>query len=885
MVRRRKKSWRLGTRLLLLALVPALWSSALTFSSARASWEAVEQSELVEDHVDRLSTLMGLRFAHSREQLILEGVFRAEEAGISSKLLAAFLDIDVAVEGPQTRAEVDRLLGSLEPGDPAAAGFADLDALRQAFDSRSITPDDLRERLNAMRRPLEVALKSELIEFTALAPALPISTELETTTQELAALSSALTAAIGQIGSYFQAVSTGSFDDRMALANDMWVYESAAATLAVSGGPGAARFAEFETTEQHLTFGAEMDRLLEADEIAPKDLVSEPAQSAGLFRAAVQRSELLNTVVTETTADLRANVADARSKAGRRATLALISAAGLFVMGAAIAVNTARAVVLPLRRLELLADRVSRGEVPEPLAPAGPREVIAAAEAINEMVASLSALERQASALAEGDLDDPVLVQSLPGTMGTSLRASVTRLSTSMAKQEELRRRLAHEATHDLLTGLPNRSAMVVAAAEALNRAGSTHQTTAMLYIDLDGFKSANDLHGHDVGDQVLRIAASRLRGAIRPGDVAARLGGDEFLVVAEGVSAQEAVDLGERIVASLAEPMRVGDRLVLVGASIGVAVATESQAIDDVLRDADRAVYRAKEEGKGRVALFDHDMKRRLSEERTTERALLEAIPKRQLHAVYQPIVGPDGVPWGAEALIRWERPGHGLVSPASFIPLAEVTGQITDLGRWMLTEVTSLLARWSTQPGNDQLCVSLNLSGQEALRGDLAHHVLTTLRRGGANPSKLTLEVSENALLFDLPAVAEQLSILREAGVRIAIDDFGTGYTSVSHLRSLPVDTLKIDRSLLQQASKGEADLAIFSLVIAVARTLQLATVAEGVETAAHQALVESVGCDLSQGYLFGRPMGLDDLERWLLSRTIEGLTTADGTGLRTQ
>jgi EAL domain-containing protein (putative c-di-GMP-specific phosphodiesterase class I) len=248
--------------------------------------------------------------------------------------------------------------------------------------------------------------------------------------------------------------------------------------------------------------------------------------------------------------------------------------------------------------------------------------------------------------------------------------------------------------------------------------------------------------------------------------------------------------------------------------------------------------------------------------------------VPRGQLVAHYQPIVNADGSPWGAEALIRWDRPGHGLVSPATFIPMAEMSGMIVELGRWMLDEVAAVLARWRLAPGFEQFNLSLNLSGQEALRSDLAKDVLAGLRRGGADPVRLTLELTENALLFDLPTVAGQLERLRDAGVTIAIDDFGTGYTSVAHLRSLPVDKLKIDRSLVQRGVENSADRALLEMVAAVARALQLTTVAEGVESDLHLGLIREVGCSMSQGYLFGAPMPLAELERWLGQRVGPGL-----------
>jgi diguanylate cyclase (GGDEF)-like protein len=415
--------------------------------------------------------------------------------------------------------------------------------------------------------------------------------------------------------------------------------------------------------------------------------------------------------------------------------------------------------------------------------------------------------------------------------------------------------RISELARFDTLTGLANRHYFQEALEEALAEAAGG-SGFAILWIDLDRFKEVNDTYGHPSGDALLRIVAERLAGSVRKSDFVARLGGDEFAIIMRGASAGEAsaAVLARRLAHVLAEPCCLGGHTVTVGASIGIAVAPQSGATaGELMKNADIALYRAKAEGRGGHVFFSSELERKLTERRRLESELRNAAATRQLALHFQPIVDlRSRQVVSCEALMRWTHPELGAVSPGVFIPLAEETGLIGEIGAWAIREACRTAAQWP-----DHVAVSVNLSAAQFAGADIVEVTREALSASGLAARRLELEVTETLLLSDEPRTRETLHDLRLLGVSIALDDFGTGYSSLSYLKSFPFDTIKIDQTFVRDLPARADSVAIVRAIADLARTLGMHTVAEGVETAAHLEKVEAAGCDQAQGYYFSRPV----------------------------
>jgi diguanylate cyclase (GGDEF)-like protein len=433
-----------------------------------------------------------------------------------------------------------------------------------------------------------------------------------------------------------------------------------------------------------------------------------------------------------------------------------------------------------------------------------------------------------------------------------------------LAEQE-----LAHQAFHDGLTGLANRSLFVDRAEQALRRAGRTGAPPVVLCLDLDGFKDVNDSLGHLAGDRLLRVVADRLRDAVRAGDTAARLGGDEFAVLLDdtGGGPAEAEALAGRLLGLLAEPIELDGQRVSVGVSIGLVAADPQSTPESLLRDGDIAMYRAKAAGRKRWLAFTPDMRTAELERIELERELAGALHGGQLRLAYQPVLDlrTERVV-GFEALLRWASPTLGPVGPDRFVPVAEACGLIVPIGRWVLGEAARTAARWQRAHGVDRLSMAVNVSARQLADAAFLGDVEAVLADSGIAPGTLVLEITETALVTDPETVGRRLAELRRMGVRIALDDFGTGYSSLSWLRTFPVDVLKIDRSFVQLLTGPGQDAAIVHGLLQLARTLRLEVVAEGVENEEQRDVLRNERCDMAQGWLFAPAMPEEDAGRLL-------------------
>ncbi|MDQ3983516.1 MAG: EAL domain-containing protein [Actinomycetota bacterium] len=431
---------------------------------------------------------------------------------------------------------------------------------------------------------------------------------------------------------------------------------------------------------------------------------------------------------------------------------------------------------------------------------------------------------------------------------------------------EALQEQLAHQAFHDPLTGLANRALLRDRLQHALARVARSREPLAVMFIDLDEFKAVNDSMGHDAGDELLKAVADRLRASVRPADTVARLGGDEFAILLEGMfNGSEAPRVAERVIRTFTAPFDLAGHPVPIGASIGLALKDGKEATEELLGNADVAMYAAKARGRGCYEVYRPELRVARTERVRQELDLQNAVARNEFVVEYQPIVDmATGRMSGAEALVRWSHPTRGLVPPADFVELAEDTGLIVPLGRWVLRQACRQGAAWKVaHPDAAALKVSVNLSVRQFQEPDLVQQVTDTLAITGFPAGDLVLEITESVFLNDSPSTMQTLQGLKALGVMIAIDDFGTGYSSLSYLRRFPIDILKIDRSFIDGIENGVEDAALARAIVQIGENLNLTIVAEGIETPEQLHEVRELGCHEGQGFFLSVPLESDAMQ----------------------
>ena len=462
-----------------------------------------------------------------------------------------------------------------------------------------------------------------------------------------------------------------------------------------------------------------------------------------------------------------------------------------------------------------------------------------------------------------------------PTNAESLLFAQMAHLAAIIVQRHRVEAAMAHHALHDALTGLPNRALLVDRVEQAVALAARHGHDAAVLFCDLDRFKVVNDSLGHPAGDLLLQGVARRWQTLLRGGDTVGRFGGDEFLVVCNGVHGRAgAAAVARRLIDALAEPFEVEDVEVVAGVSIGIALvsAGHGEAADQLIRAADVAMYEAKRQGGGAFAVFDGNLRTGTIDRLQLEADLRRGIPGDEMEVHYQPIVrASDLVPVGVEALVRWRRPGHGVVLPGDFVDVAEETGMIAPLGSWVLREVLRQAALWQDDPALGRLNVSTNVSVRQLSQPGLVDEVAVLLDEFGVEAGRLGLEVTESALADDPSVLAEAIDRLAKLGVRVALDDFGAGFTSMDYARRFAaMSALKIDRQFVDdlESPDGHAEAVVAAMVV-LGHGLDAAVVAEGVESEAQLERLRDLGCDLVQGYLLARPMPADALAEWIRAR----------------
>ncbi|XKH60335.1 EAL domain-containing protein [Halomonas sediminis] len=424
-------------------------------------------------------------------------------------------------------------------------------------------------------------------------------------------------------------------------------------------------------------------------------------------------------------------------------------------------------------------------------------------------------------------------------------------------------------AFYDALTGLPNRRLLIDRLEAAFKDTQRDGHYTAVMFIDLDNFKTINDSLGHYLGDALLQNVARRLEQVVRDGDTVARLGGDEFVVMLHelggdlALAAPHAEIIANKLLMSLMAPFDVQEQVLQVTGSIGIALFTGSEvSVSDILQQADLAMYQAKSAGRNALRFFDTAMQTAVVERARLESDLRQALENQEFRLYYQSQVNAQGVVVGVEALLRWEHPVRGMVSPAEFIPLAEENNLISSIGAWVLETACHQLALWARSPATEGLSIAVNVSPHQFRQACFVDEILDILAHTGANPRRLKLEVTESLFIAEGDTVRARMKALRSEGICFSLDDFGTGYSSLAYLKRLPLDQLKIDQSFVRDVLDDPIDEAIVRTVIALAQSLELEVIAEGVETQAHCQWLYEHGCMAYQGYLFSRPVPVDAL-----------------------
>lgn len=848
--------------LLILAVVPlagAAWFATDEFSRTRTARSDVTRvTELAAQYAE----IAKLRSSVLDERNWLVVARGLEELGIPTDVVTEFTGLDSAAQLAESRDRVDATVtadGLTEVADRLATlrrGSGQIDTMEAGYleleQSLAAKGDDVLHEL--LDRAGDVDGGGDLIAALRM---------LETATKARLAMAS-------QVTTFFsvQFPASGDIGDEVrSLTGQQVAYEAAFDRLQESAQAGSAvagALAQVENSNAAITFRESVDAAISAavvgnvgsGDFSSASVFSNIDQVVSGFTSGVESAESHRALVAGAAAD----VAAASGAATRRADGAASRAAALLV---ALTITTVVSVLAvshliasPLRRLSTRANQLRTTGNVDPGEMRGPREVRDVAAAIDEAAANLALAERQAHALALGDLDDPSLGESAPGELGASLQRAVARLTESVDEREEYRQRLAHEAAHDGLTSLPNRKASLEQLHRALSRTRRSAKSLAVLFIDLDGFKTVNDNHGHHVGDRVLQTVAERLILQIRQGDQAGRLGGDEFVVVAEPVDqAADALEIARRIRDAVAEPIVIGPATIEVNACIGIALADadSSLAADELLCDADLAVYKAKSLGQGRIELCDDDLKEEAQSSVELARSLRSAIAESELCLEYQPIVeGTTARPTALEALVRWNHPERGLVPPHEFVPFAERSELVIDIDRWVINEVARQLGTWRDDSAMGSMRMAVNVSARHFGSDRCVENILEPLQRHGADPELLIIEVTESALLLDAVDAATKLASLRAAGISIALDDFGSGYTSLAYLRQLPIDVIKIDRSFVADPHA----VPFIKLIIDVGHLIGARITAEGIESSEQATMLLNLGCDSLQGFHFGRP-----------------------------
>jgi len=858
-------------RLLAAALLPLLLVAILVGLLVRDRHETVAATADLRDRTAALADLAVLRTRVFEERRQFEMVAQSESFGLSPAEVSELIGMEVVDDPSAARSATDLALQKVGAPDRPFP-LTTLQALRSGIDDGLFSTAEAGRRYSSLESLAVSALDTALadvggraVRIGDLAVEASVRTMADAVT--LAGLRGRQIQALVAVWNVADTARTSALAE---LARSTELYEQTASSLDRTGVPVvASRWIDLRSGGATFTtaIGAELAGMTEAAS-GGGDLRS-VGRILGDGLRSYEGLSSLPEIASRGVADAAAaRGALARSDAQRAVVAALLAIT--FALGTAVWFG--RAITKPLRALTEQARRVSDGDVSlAPLPLRGPRELCETSAAFNEVGQNLSLIEQKVLALSACDFSSPVLTKPLPGRLGEALSASLQVLSTSVIERHQLQARLLHQATHDSLTGLANRRAVIEALTAALARSSRTGHLLAVAFIDLDDFKATNDTSGHAVGDLLLQAVGERMRQAARRGDVVARLGGDEFVIVAEHVRGDdEVVTIVRRVLDAIAAPIWLDGREYSIAASAGVVVNHEPS--DDalaLLAKADLAVYRSKRRSPSAVEVYDDQLQLVVRNHAQVESALSAALASggEELELQYQPIVdATTGEVVSLEALVRWNRPGEGQIPPDRFIPIAEASDLIVRLDQWVLHEALRQIAAWSHHSEMQRVTMAVNVSGRHVTDPEFVVNVRSALEASGVAADRLVIEVTETALVRDFARAASQIDAIRELGVRVAVDDFGTGHTGLAHVRALTVDELKIDRTFTGELP---AVTELVQIVMDLGRHLDVATVAEGVETPQQAEALRDLGCTHLQGYLFSPALPPEALLHWVQGR----------------
>ncbi len=872
----------LAARLLTVLLVPVIGLQIFAYREVQAHRSAAQSAAEVRSQVAILQRGGQLIVPLYIEYTATDGVTQAEQLGIDRTALAAATGIDFLRLVADARIELDQGLNDLVA---AGAGLTlssgttlddevesirrQLAEVRNAFDAADQEADDvdvistrlisLLDELNARGRGVfDSATTSELARVGA-------ETGLLLDTLGYATTELYLVAQAGINGGDREDVigaveASGSFDSSLA---------GLRAIIAPDRRPAfdeAMADYSFVAVDASLPIWAA--RMLSASDLDVEiiDSSSVLGSIVNLLTASFDRLTALqtyaDTVLAEEVAIADRIQADAENSQ-HDALVVMLAAIGISLVLLGLVLLS---ILRPLRRLTRQSQQVVEGDLALAEAkPTGPTDIRVVIRSFNQMVTTLRAYDAQVRRLALGDTQ---IDHTLPGRLGDTLRQSVSHLAAVTAKLHASEAAANVQARTDSLTGLANRTAAIEHLAVLAGRARTDKVSSAVVFLDLDGFKSVNDMQGHGEGDRILGEIGARLSAAC-PNELVARIGGDEFIVLVDGVSdPDEVTALALRLIDIVSEPCAgSGGQLFAISASAGVSFVDGTRDPLDCIAQADSAVYHAKESGRSRVEVFNARLARDIEDRALMALTMRQGLLDDQFVLKLQPIIDvATKQPVGAEALLRWNRPGQGEIGPNDFIPIAERTGVILDIDAWVIEQSIGILKSWQNDPLTATLRMAINISGRHIIDGSLSPLLDRLCTLAGVDPGMIDLEITETHLVADVVRASAVVDDLRRQGIKVAIDDFGTGYSSMAYLHQLTVDTLKIDRVFISGMCDNMLDRTIVELLLRLGESLGLKMVAEGVDSEDKLAELLLMGCRMAQGFYIARPMPVADATVWL-------------------
>ncbi len=872
----------LAARLLTVVLVPVLGLQIFAYREVQAHRNEAQSAAEVRAQVAILQRGGQLIVPLYVEYTATDGVTRAESLGIDRTALATATDIDYLGLVADARVELDQGLDEL-----VAAGSGVVVSSGATLDDEA---QSIREQLAQVRNAFDARQQVAADVDAVFTRMIALLDELDTRGHEV--FDSATTSELAKVGA-----ETGLLLDALGYAT------TELHLLAKAGMSGGNRDAVIGAVEAGGAFDSSLAGLRAiiaplrrpAFDEATQDSsfvavhTSLPIWAARMLRSSdadaqiIDSNSLLSSIVNLLTASFDrlnglqtyadtflaeevgiADIIQAEAEDNQHNALVVMLAAigiSLLLLGLVLL-----SILRPLRRLTRQSQQVVEGDLAlAAVKPTGPTDIRVVMRTFNEMVSTLRAYDAQVRRLALGDTQ---IDHTLPGRLGDTLRQSVAHLAAVTSKLHASQAAANIQARTDSLTGLANRTAAFEHLAVLSSQARLDKVRSAVVFLDLDGFKSVNDTQGHAEGDRILSEIGARLRTAC-PDQLVARIGGDEFIVLVNGVSDHDEVTtLARRLIEIVSAPCTgSGGQLFAISASAGVAFVDGTRDPLDCIAQADSAVYHAKESGRGRVEVYNARLARDIEDRADMALTMRQGLLDNQFALKLQPIIDvATKLPVGAEALLRWNRPGSGEIGPDDFIPVAERTGVILDIDAWVIEQSIGILRSWQDDPLTASLRIAINISGRHIIDGSLSPLLDRLCTAAGVDPGMIDLEITETHLVADVARASAVVDDLRRQGIKVAIDDFGTGYSSMGYLHQLTVDTLKIDRVFVAGMCDNSLDRTIVELLLRLGDSLGLKVVAEGVDSDDKLAELLLMGCPMAQGFYIARPMPVADATLWL-------------------